>query len=161
MSMAGRSASADGVAQATVLQAYEISGPIDPSKFYPRYGPLPAVTAVHDQSGSWDTVGRTRTLILSDGGSVIETITDTDSPGLFAYELSDFQKIFGKLVKGARAEWRFERVTGGTRIRWTYTFFPLPRAGWIIGLIVSLFWGPYMKRVLPDIIREVERVAAL
>jgi hypothetical protein len=64
-------------------------------------------------------------------------------------------------VKGARAEWRFERVTGGTRIRWTYTFFPLPRAGWIIGLIVSLFWGPYMKRVLPDIIREVERVAAL
>lgn len=155
----GKSASADGVAQATPKQAFEISGPVDPAKFYPKYGPLPAVVGVEDQSGSWDTVGRTRKLVLSDGGHVIETITDAASPTFFAYELSDFQKLFGKLVKGARAEWRFERVTDGTRISWKYTYFPLPGAGLIVGAIVKLFWAPYMKKVLPTIVAEVERLA--
>jgi hypothetical protein len=114
---------------------------------------------VTDQSGSWDTVGRTRRLELSDGGHVIETITDTENPGLFGYELSDFQKLFGALVTGARSEWRFTAVDGGTRIQWTYTFFGKPGRGWIVGIIVSTLWGPYMRRVLPPIAREIERLS--
>jgi hypothetical protein len=157
--MTGKSASADAVARATPKQAFDISAPVDPVRFYPKYGPLPAVTAVRDQSGSWDTVGRTRKLLLSDGGSVIETITDAASPTYFAYELHDFQKLFGKLVSGARAEWHFEPVAGGTRITWTYAFHPLPGRGFIVGAIVALFWAPYMKRVLPSIVREVERLS--
>lgn len=157
--MPGTSATTTAVAQANPKQAYEISGPVDPTQFYPRSGVLPAVAAVRDQSGTWDTVGRTRRLELSDGGHVIETITDTDSPTYFAYELSDFQKVFGALVAGARAEWRFERVETGTRISWTYTFFGKPGRGWVVFLIVRLLWGPYMKRVLPPIAREVSRQA--
>lgn len=150
----------DAVAQATPKQSYETSGPIDPTQFYPRFGPLPAVVGVRDQSGTWDTVGHSRRLDLSDGGHVIETITDAASPNFFAYELSDFQKLFGMLVSGARAEWRFERVAGGTRIRWTYTFFGKPGRAWIVKLIVALWWAPYMKRVLPPIAAEVERQTA-
>lgn len=153
-------ATTDAVVQSTPKQAWEFSGPVDPTTFYPKYGPLPAVVAVRDQTGTWDTVGRTRTLMLSDGGHVIETITDADSPTYFAYELSDFQKLFGMLVSGARAEWRFERVEAGTRIRWTYTFFGKPGRAWIVKLIVKLFWAPYMHKVLPPIAREVERQAA-
>ena len=153
-------ATTDAVVQSTPKQAWEISGSVDPARFYPKHGPLPAVTAVRDQTGPWDTVGRTRKLALSDGGHVIETITDADSPTLFAYELSDFQKLFGMLVTGARAEWRFERVEAGTRIRWTYTFFGKPGRAWIVKLIVTLFWAPYMRKVLPPIAREVERQAA-
>lgn len=154
------SATVDGVAQTTPKEAWEISGPIDPTKFYPKFGPLPAVVAVEDQSGTWDTVGHTRKLMLSDGGHVIETIKSADSPTYFAYELTDFQKLFGSLVSGARADWRFERVEAGTRISWTYTFHGLPGRGWIVTLIVRLFWAPYMRRVLPPIVREVERQAA-
>ncbi len=154
------SATVDAVAQATPKQSFEISGPIDPTGFYPKFGPLPAVVEVRDQSGSWDAVGRTRRLMLSDGGHVIETITDVTSPNLFAYELSGFQKLFGMLVLGARAEWRFERVAEGTRIRWTYTFFGKPGRAWIVKLIVKLWWAPYMARVLPPIAAEVERTAA-
>lgn len=158
----GNSATAttDAVVTATPKQAWEISGPVDPTKFYPKFGPLPAVVAVRDQSGTWDAVGHTRTLMLSDGGHVIETITDADSPTFFAYELSQFQKLFGSLVSGARAEWRFEREEEGTRIRWTYTFFGLPGRAWIVKLIVKLFWAPYMRRVLPPIATEVDRQAA-
>ena len=158
--MPGTSATAVAVAQANPKQAYEISGPLDPTKFYPKSGLLPAVRAVRGQSGSWDTVGRTRMLILSDGGHVIETITDTGSPTYFAYNLSEFQKLFGMLVVGARAEWRFERVDAGTRISWTYTFVGKPGRGWIVAMIVNLLWGPYMKKVLPPIAREVSRQAS-
>jgi hypothetical protein len=158
--MPGSSATAVAVARANPKQAYVISGPLDPTTFYPRSGLLPAVVSVQDQSGNWDTIGRTRRLMLSDGGHVIETITDTDSPTYFAYELSDFQKLFGALVSGARAEWRFERVAHGTRISWTYTFFGKPGRRWAVALIVRLLWAPYMKKVLPPIAREVSRQAA-
>jgi hypothetical protein len=140
---------------ATPKQAYDIAGPVDPTRFYPRLGPLPAVTAVRNQTGTWDTPGRSRTLVLSDGGSVVETITDAHSPSFFAYDLSHFRKLFGALVSGARAEWRFDRAATGTTITWTYTFFGKPGRGLIVSAIVRLFWGPYMRRVLPRIAAEV------
>ena len=145
---------------ATPKQAYEISGALDPARFYPRSGPLPGVVEVRGQTGPWNTVGQTRLLALSDGGHVVETITDAESPTLFAYELSDFQGLFGALVPGARAEWRFEREAEGTSIRWTYTFFGRPGRRWIVALIVRLLWAPYMRRVLPPIADEVSRRAA-
>lgn len=153
------SATVDGVAIAPLEATWDISVPIDPTRFYPKFGPLPAVIEVRDQTGGWDAAGQTRKLMLSDGGSVIEHTVTMERLSLFVYELSDFQKLFGKLVSGARAEWEYLAVSGGTRIRWTYTFFPFPRAGWIVGAIVRLFWAPYMRRVLPGIIREVERLA--
>jgi hypothetical protein len=155
----GSTAIVDGVAKANPQQAWNLTHTIDPTKVYPKFGPLPAVVEVRNQTGSWDVVGRTRQLLLSDGGSVVEHIIRADEPEVLAYRLSDFQKLFGKLVSGANAEWAFTPVAGGTRIRWTYTFHPLPRRGIIVGVIVRLFWGPYMKRVLPTIIAEVNRLA--
>ena len=154
--MTGKGATAVGVAAAPLARAYARASAVDPTQQYPKYGPLPAVIEVVDQTGSWDTIGRTRMLRLSDGGHVTERITDADHPTFFAYELTDFQKLFGRLVEGARAEWRFTEVGGGTRIQWSYEFHPKPRAGWIVGAIVKLFWAPYMRRVLPGIIRAVE-----
>lgn len=156
----GISASADALIRTRPKQAYEASAPLDPTRFYPRFGPLPAVIEVRNQSGRWNAVGRTRTLMLSDGGHVVETITDTNSPTLFAYELSDFQKLFGSLVSGARAEWRFEPSDGGTRVRWSYTFFARSARGWLVWLIVKLWWGRYMKRVLPPIANEIDHLGA-
>jgi len=156
----GISAFADAVTRSNPKQAYEISGPLDPTRFYPRFGPLPAVIEVREQSGEWNAVGRTRTLMLSDGGHVIETITNTDSPALFAYELSEFQKLFGTLVSGARAEWRFEPLQTGSIVRWSYTFFALPARGWIVWLVVRLWWARYMRQVLPPIAREIDHLAS-
>jgi len=157
----GIRASANALARTRPQQAYEISGPLDPTRFYPRFWPLPGVIEVRDQTGEWSAVGRTRTLMLSDGGHVVETITDTQSPALFAYELSDFRKLFGSLVSGARAEWRFEPHQGGSIIRWSYTFFARRGRGWIVWLIVRIWWSRYMRRVLPPIAREIDHVAAL
>lgn len=123
----------------------------DPVRFYPRSGILPAVTAVHDASGSWDTPGRTRRLEQSNGGTVVETIRVVESPTRFAYDLTDFTGFFATLVASARAEWRLTTTAGGTTIDWTYTFTARPGRGPIVAAIVRLAWAGYMRRVLPAI----------
>jgi hypothetical protein len=153
----GEGSSAEGIVRASLEHTWNVAVPLAPPGFYPKFGPLPAVTKVRDQSGAWDAVGQTRTLLLSDGGSVAETITDYRSNEFFGYELTEFQKLFAKLVSGARAEWSFSAVPAGTRIYWTYTFFPRRGTALIVAAIVALFWAPYMRRVLPGIIAHVEQ----
>lgn len=146
----------DATARATPQRCFAVVAPIDPTQYYPKFGPLPAVTGVRNQSGSWDTPGRTRTLDLSDGGSVVETITRSDPPRHFDYELTEFQKVFGALVSSALAEWTFEPEGEGTGIRWKYSFHALRGRGWLVKFIVTLWWAPYMRRVLAPIVAEIE-----
>jgi len=159
----GHGATVQGIAPATPAQTFRILTPISPVGFYPRFRVIPAVTAVTGQTGAWDAAGQTRTLHLSDGSSVVETTTDLTKPGpkragFFAYELTDFTKVFGPLVDHARAEWRFEPAEGGTLVTWSYTFFGRPGRGWIVGLIVRLAWAAYMRRVIVGLVDEVRRV---
>jgi hypothetical protein len=154
----GHGATVQGIAPADPARTFDILTPSDPVRFYPRFRVIPAVVSVTDQTGQWDAAGQTRTLHLSDGSSVVETTHDVRRPGLFAYELTDFTKVFGPLVDHARAEWRFDPDEGGTRITWTYTFFGRPARGWIVGLIVRLAWAAYMRKVIVGLVDEVRRV---
>ena len=151
----GYGARVQAVAPADPARTFDLLTPSDPARFYPRFRVIPAVVGVTDQTGAWDAPGQTRTLHLSDGSSVVETTTDVDRPGFFAYELTDFTKVFGPLVDHARAEWHFDEAEGGTRITWSYTFFGRPGRGWIVGLIVKLAWAAYMRRVIIGLVDEV------
>ena len=126
----------------------------DPARFYPRAGILPAVVAVRDQTGAWDAVGQTRTLVLSDGGTVRETLRSVSAP-VFAYDLSHFTGFFGGLVDGGRSEWRVDSDPGGSRITWTYTFTARRGRGFIVAAIMRLAWAGYMRRVLPAIAASI------
>ncbi|MGX5680010.1 SRPBCC family protein [Schumannella luteola] len=155
--MTRTSATATALAAAMPDATWSFVSAHDPAQYYPSFGPLPAVIAVSDQTGPWTVVGQSRMLHLSDGGTVVETITDADSPTYFAYNLSAFRKLFGRLVSGARAEWRLEREGDGTRIRWIYTFHPKRGARPLVALIVQLWWSRYMRRVLPRIAADAGR----
>jgi len=152
-------ATVEMVADTSLEWTWEVLTPIDPSRFYPKFGPIPATVAVREQTGPWNVVGQSRKLILGDGGHVVETITDVDEPNFFAYELTDFQKLFKLLVDHARAEWTFTEVEDGTLVSWSYEFFAKPRCGWAVKLIVARAWEPYMRSVLPEIVHEAERLA--
>jgi hypothetical protein len=152
-------ATAEMLAKAPLDWTWSVLVPIDPSRFYPKHGPIPATIGVREQSGPWDTVGQTRKLLLADGGHVIETITNVEPNHFFAYELTDFQKLFKRLVDHARAEWTYTEQPDGTLVHWTYTFYPHKRWGWAVALIVRLWWDPYMRQVLPEIVHEAERLA--
>jgi hypothetical protein len=148
--------SVEAVAHASPLRSWKVALQTPPNLFYPSFGPLPAVVAVHRQPADWDVVGYSRTLELSDGGSVVETITQSDPGVFFGYDLSAFQKPFGRLVSGARAEWTFSPEGATTRIRWSYAFYPLAGRGLAVRAIVALFWAPYMRRVLPTIVTAID-----
>jgi hypothetical protein len=122
----------------------------DPARFYPRWGILPAVVGVRDQTGAWDAVGQTRVLVLSDGSTVRETLTVVEEPR-FAYDHTDFTGVIGRIVAGGHSEWRVTAAGAGAAIEWTYAFAPKP--GWSVAVaaLVRLAWGPYMRRVLPAI----------
>jgi hypothetical protein len=152
-------ARAEGFAPAKPDRTFAILTPSDPTRFYPRFGPIPAIVRVDDQTGDWDAVGQSRRLTLSDGGTLIERLKVVDPPRRFAYQLTDFTGFFGSLVAFAEAEWDFDANVEGTRIRWTYTFHAQPKRGWIVRLVVVLWWGRYMRRVLPLLIDEVRRLA--
>jgi hypothetical protein len=157
MTRNGSTAIAELVARAPRRETWSVATPLTPVGFYPKSGLLPAVLEVRDQTGAWDAPGQTRQLMLSDGGWVVEHTTNVEPFDFFAYNLTDFQKVFGKLVEYARAEWTFTDAGDGTRIHWSYTFHPKKGGGVLLGLIVKLLWGPYMNRVLPGIVAEVER----
>jgi hypothetical protein len=159
--MPGTTAIAELVARAPLASTWATATPLTPVGYYPKSGALPGVVEVRNQTGAWDAPGQTRQLMLSDGGWVIEHTMDVEPNRFFAYNLTDFQKLFGKLVEHARAEWTFTEVPGGTNIHWSYTFFPMSGgANLLLAPIVRLLWGPYMRRVLPGIVAEVERQAA-
>ena len=157
----GHGATVEAIAPGDPAHVFDVLTPSDPSRFYPRFGVIPAVVAVTDQNGAWDAVGQTRMLHLSDRSTVVETTTDVDRPAFFAYELTDFTRVFGPLVDHARAEWRFEPAGGGTRITWSYTFFGRPGRGWIVALIVRMAWAAYMRRVIVGLVDEARRVGTV
>jgi hypothetical protein len=162
MSTRGSTAVAELVTSASRTQTWNIATPLTPVGYYPKSGLLPAVLEVRDQTGKWDAPGQTRQLMLSDGGWVVEQTTNVEPFGFFAYNLTQFQKVFGHLVDHARAEWTFSDVESGTNIRWQYTFFPKSAgARPVLAAIVKLLWGPYMHKVLPRIVAEVERQAGV
>jgi len=153
------SASTARVVAAALERTWRVATPLTPVGFYPRAGVIPAVVAVHDQTGPWDAVGRTRRLELSDGSSVVESLVRVEPDGVFVYELSRFTGLLGRLVTGGRADWSYSSTPNGrTRVDWTYSFFARPGRGLIVRGIVRFAWAPYMRLVLVGIAREVERV---
>ena len=59
--------------------------PVELSTVIKRWGPLPGVKGVRDQSGEWDHVGATRTVLLEDGSSAHEELTAVNRPHHFGY----------------------------------------------------------------------------
>jgi hypothetical protein len=157
MAARGVSATVDGTTTAARSRAWAVATLTDPVRFYPKSGPLPGVVGVRHQTGDWDTVGRSRRLLLSDGGSVVERLETVVPDELFVYKLTQFRRLLGRLVDHGRAEWRFSTEGTGSRIRWTYTFFPRRGSHVAVTLIVRLLWRRYMERVLADILTEAGR----
>ncbi|MEZ0051535.1 hypothetical protein ABIA30_002543 [Mycobacterium sp. MAA66] len=106
----------------SVADAFSGTAPIPLNELFCRwYGPIPPIRAVRNQTGIWDAVGQTRTILLTGGGSMAETLTSFDEPHSFSYTLSDITGPMAPLVSGVNGEWVFEPVGTGTKITWRWT----------------------------------------
>jgi hypothetical protein len=108
-----------------VEHAFSGTVPIPLNELFCRwYGPIPPIKTVRDQTGMWDTVGQTRTILLRGGGGMAETLTSFNKPHSFGYTLSDFAGPMAALVHKVDGEWIFTSDSTGTKITWRWTLHP-------------------------------------
>ncbi|TFL16998.1 SRPBCC family protein [Jannaschia formosa] len=167
----GPSTSVSASADVPLSLAWEGFVPIElPVVFPDRKGPIPPVVAVEGQTGRWDEVGRSRTVVIGDGSRVQETVTLSEPSGgapptagraRFAYTVSGFSGPLGRLAKEARGLWVFTERDGRTIMEWTYAFVATgPLARPVLALVVVTFWRAYMRAGMANVVRELEKSRA-
>lgn len=88
------------------------------------------------------------------------SLTEYDPGHSFAYELTEFTNVLGRLVSGVRGEWTVTPDGPGALIRWIYEF--VPRAACYAPVRVGLapLWQRYMLSGLAETVAAVERAAS-
>ena len=157
------SASVEADINAPQKKTFEHIVPIDLTSIFKGYGPLPAVLGTRDQKGAWNEAGQTRTVVMSDGSSAQELLTEYDYPSHFSYKVSNFKGALRAIVTSANGEWWFDPMTTSqrTHIRWTYVFtarssFSAP----IVWFITKFLWKGYMKKALFISKEQIEKLFA-
>ena len=122
-------------------------------KILTGYGLVPGVASTSDVSGPWDRPGSHRIVHLADGSTVDEGLTDYDRPSYFAYRVSNPSFALKYLMTKASGQFWFERIDGGTKVTWTYTFKAKNRLARLpLAFFVKTQWRGYMDVCLANII---------
>jgi hypothetical protein len=109
-------------------------------------GPLPAVTAIRNQTGDWDAVGQTRTIVLSDQSTACETLDNYQFPHTFGYTVTNYTSVLRLLVTKGVATWHCTSTSDGTLISWQYAYHTRSLlAVPVVWLLMVLFWKKYMR----------------
>ena len=136
----------------TAADVFDHIVPIELSTIFTGYGPLPAVARTENQTGPWDAVGQSRTVVLADGGSAREELIAFEKGERFAYRIGEVRGRLALVASGALGEWWFTQSgsesTPVTNIRWRYEFLPRSAVAVPALLVVRSVWGRYMAQAL-------------
>jgi hypothetical protein len=112
-----------------------------------RWGPIPAVIGTRGLTGSWDTPGSKRTVLLGDGSSAREQVLRWERPYRFEYHVDRITSPLGRLVDHAIGSWEFAQAAHGSRFRWTYAFRPRAALSAVaLEAFVRTAWARYMAQ---------------
>jgi polyketide cyclase/dehydrase/lipid transport protein len=114
------------------------------------YGPIPSIRATQGPS-DWNTVGQSRTIALSGGGSMRETLTRVDRPAAFGYQLTDVKGPMKPLAASVDGLWSFDAVGTGVRISWRWSVTPGSGVGARALPTFAKVWHGYARRALDRI----------
>ncbi|HEY6575506.1 MAG TPA: SRPBCC family protein [Mycobacterium sp.] len=128
-----------------------------PTLFQRWYGPIPPIKAVVDQTGDWDAVGKTRTVVLTGGGSMREQLTSYDPPRSFGYTLSDVKGPMAPLVARVEGLWSFEPAGTGTRVTWKWTIHPRSALTAPVLPVFGRLWLGYARQSLEELSNQLVR----
>jgi hypothetical protein len=128
-----------------------------PALFHRCYGPIPPIKAVRDQSGDWDAVGQSRTVLLTGGGSMREQLTSYDAPRSFGYTLSDVKGPLAPLVDHVDGLWSFEPVGTGTKVTWQWTIHPRSAFTAPVLPVFGRLWLGYARQSLEELSNQLVR----
>jgi len=126
-----------------------------PTLFRRWYGPIPPIKEVRGQTGDWDAVGQTRTVVLVGGGSMREELTRFDPPHSFGYTLSDIKGPLAPLVGGVDGEWIFDPAGTGTNVIWRWTIHPRTALTAPVLPVFGRLWRGYARQALEELSKQL------
>jgi len=143
---------------AGVKRAFEELLPYELDRLFDRrYLAIPPIKGVRDQGGSWGTPGQTRTVLLTGGGSMRETLREVRAPHVFAYHLDQVTGPMKALVRSVDGAWEFERAGTGVRVTWRWTLHPRGRVGSLAMPMFTRMWQGYARQAFENIERLIVR----
>jgi len=119
--------------------------------FTSRSGPIPPIKETQEQPATWDTVGQSRLIVLTDGGTMRETLTTVDRPRSFGYDITDLTGAFKLLVGSGSGLWAFEPDGTGCRVTWSWTIHPRGPMGPLAMPAFGRFWHGYARKALAQL----------
>jgi hypothetical protein len=130
---------------------------LDPVKIVQPKGLLPGVRSVAGVTAPWSAPGQTRTLTLTDGSTLAETLVAIEEDG-YRYRGSDYSGPFRFLVKEANARFAVAPRGDGATLTWTYEFTPKGGlAAAILSFLVDSQWNAFMDAALARLKADIER----
>lgn len=142
----------------TQQAAFDGTVPIPlPVLFHRWYGPIPPIKAVTGQTGDWDAIGKTRTVVLTGGGSMREQLTAYDAPTSFGYALSEVNGPLAALVARVDGLWAFQPLGTGTLVTWRWTIHPRSSASALLLPVFGKLWLGYARRSLEELSDQLLR----
>jgi hypothetical protein len=122
-----------------------------PEVFSRRYAAFPAVRQVTDEPDEWGTVGQTRTILLTDGGRLRETLTSVDRPRSYAYVLDDIHGLLRPFVSTVAGVWSVTPEGTGARVGWVWTLHPNTSPARLTMNVIGRMWNGYADRALIEL----------
>lgn len=133
-------------------QAYSRTLPMSlPTLFRRWYGPIPPIKAVRDQMGDWQHAGDSRTVVLTGGGTMCETLTSADPPRSFGYTLTGITGPLAPLIGHIDGAWIFTPNGTGTTVTWRWTLHPRSALTAPVLPVFARLWKGYARQSLESL----------
>jgi hypothetical protein len=117
--------------------------------FAERAGLIPAVRECQGQEGAWGTVGQTRTIVLADGSTNLETLVAADRPGNYRYQISEISGPLNALVAGIDGQFSIAPEGTGSRVTWSWWLMPTNAVTRLFIPVLAFFWRQYAAKMWP------------
>jgi hypothetical protein len=119
--------------------------------FSRRFAAFPAIREVRDQPESWGVVGQTRTIVLTDGGRLRETLTEVDRPRSYSYVLDEINGPLRPFVTTVDGTWAVTAEGEGSMVGWSWTLHPKRAPGRLTMNVLGRMWKGYAERGLAEL----------
>lgn len=118
--------------------------------FVDRAGPIPPVKECRGQEGPWSSVGQSRTIVLADGGTVLETLIQADRANRdYRYRLTEVTGALKPLVASVDGRFQFVAEGDGHRATWSWTLHPTNAVTRLLLPVFAIFWRQQAAKMWP------------